>query len=150
MCNGTVNMYELVSDVRKLQIMNKLYVGFEIYRFSHKMRSCDVVSVYDILRETFHYLVENSSGENIYSLCIYLDVEERAKGQNKAVRGAIKAILSEFVKRDTDLRDYFEKLNEGIDAEHDNDDPEHEEELKLFHRQGEALGAIPEMFTETD
>lgn len=142
MCNG-INDHELVSDVKKLQIMNRLYICFEIYRFSHKMRSCDTVTVYDILRETFHYIVENNAGENIYSLCIYLDIEERAKGQNKAVREAIKGILTEFAERDADLKDYFEKLNEGIDAEH-------EEELKFFHRQGEELGALPEMFTEVN
>lgn len=147
MCNGTVNTYELVSDVKKLQIMNKLYIGFEIYRFGHKMRSRDVVTVYDILRETFHYIVENNAGENIYSLCIYLDIKERAKGQNKAVKGAVKAILTEFAERDADLREYFEKLNEG--AEVDND-PEHDKEMEFFHRKGEELGALPEMFTEVN
>ena len=142
MCNGTINDHELVSDVKKLQIMNRLYICFEIYRFGHKMRSRDVVAIYDILRETFHYLVEEDAGENIFSLCVYLTVKEKAEGQNKTVREAIRGILTEFAERDADLREYFNRINRN-DGE---DDPE----MEFFHRKGEELGALPEMFTEVN
>ena len=142
MCNGTINDHELVSDVKKLQIMNRLYICFEIYRFGHKMRSRDVVTVYDILRETFHYLVENDDKENIFSLCVYLTVKEKAEGQNKTVKEAIRMILTEFAERDADLREHFNRIN-GNDGE---EDPE----MEFFHRKGEELGALPEMFTEVN
>lgn len=140
MCNGTINDHKLVTDVQKLQIMNRLYICFEIYRFGHKMRSRDVVAIYDILRETFHYLVEEDAEENIFSLCVYLTVKEKAEGQNKTVREAIRGILTEFAERDADLRECFNRIN-GNDGE---DDPE----LEFFHRKGEELGALPEMFTK--
>ena len=139
MCNGTINDHELVSDVKKLQIMNRLYICFEIYRFGHKMRSRDVVAIYDILRETFHYLVEEDAG---VSLCVYLTVKEKAEGQNKTVTEAIRMILTEFAERDADLREHFNRMN-GNDGE---EDPE----LEFFHRKGEELGALPEMFTEVN
>ena len=139
MCNG-INDHKLVSDIKKLQIINRLYICFEIYRFGHKMRSREVVTVYDILRETFHYLVENDDAENIFSLCVYLTVIEKAEEQNKTVREAIRMILTEFAERDADLREYFNRIN-GNDGE---EDPE----MEFFHRKGEELGALPEMFTE--
>lgn len=140
MCNGTINDHKLVTDVQKLYIMNRLYICFEIYRFGHKMRSRDVVTVYDILRETFHYLVENDDKENVFSLCVYLTVKEKAEGQNKTVKEAIRMILTEFAERDADLREYFNRIN-GNDGEKD-------PEMEFFHRKGEELGALPEMFTE--
>lgn len=139
MCNGAID-HKLITDVQKLQIMNRLYICFEIYRFSHKMRSRDVVTVYDILRETFHYLVENDDKENIFSLCVYLTVKGKAEGQNKTVKEAIRMILTEFAERDADLREHFNHVN-GNDGE---EDPE----MEFFHRKGEELGALPEMFTE--
>lgn len=142
MCNGTINDHKLVTDVQKLQIMNRLYICFEIYRFGHKMRSRDVVAIYDILRETFHYLVEEDAEENIFSLCVYLTVKEKAEGQNKTVKEAIRMILTEFAERDADLREHFNRIN-GNDGE---DDPE----MEFFHRKGEELGALPEMFTEVN
>lgn len=142
MCNGTINDHELVSDVKKLQIMNRLYICFEIYRFGHKMRSRDVVAIYDILRETFHYLVEEDAEENLFSYCVYLTVKEKAEKQNKTVREAIRGILAEFAERDADLREHFNRIN-GNDGE---DDPE----MEFFHRKGEELGALPEMFTEVN
>lgn len=141
MCNGAIND-RLVPDVKKLQIMNRLYICFEIYRFGHKMRSRDVVAIYDILRETFHYLVEEDAGESIFSLCVYLTVKEKAEGQNKTVTEAIRMILTEFAERDADLREHFNRMN-GNDGE---EDPE----LEFFHRKGEELGALPEMFTEVN
>ena len=141
MCNG-INDHKLVSDIKKLQIMNRLYICFEIYRFGHKMRSREVVTVYDILRETFHYLVENDDAENIFSLCVYLTVKEKAEEQNKTVREAIRMILTEFAERDADLREYFNRIN-GNDGE---EDPE----MEFFHHKGEELGALPEMFTEVN
>ena len=141
MCNGAIND-RLVPDVKKLQIMNRLYICFEIYRFGHKMRSRDVVAIYDILRETFHYLVEEDAGESILSLCVYLTVKEKAEGQNKTVTEAIRMILTEFAERDADLREHFNRMN-GNDGE---EDPE----LEFFHRKGEELGALPEMFTEVN
>lgn len=142
MCNGTINDHKLVSDVKKLQIMNRLYICFEIYRFGHKMRSRDVVAIYDILRETFHYLVEEDAGESIFSLCVYLTVKEKAEGQNKTVTEAIRMILNEFAERDADLRERFNRIN-GNDGDND-------PELEFFHRKGEELGALPEMFTEVN
>ena len=139
MCNGTINDHKLVTDVQKLQIMNRLYICFEIYRFGHKMRSRDVVAIYDILRETFHYLVEEDAGENIFSLCVYLTVKEKAEGQNKTVREAIRGILTEFAERDADLRGYFASF-----------DGDNDPEMEFFHRKGEELGALPEMFTEVN
>lgn len=113
----------MMNDTDRLQVMNRLFTSFEIYKFSNEkaMKAADSVAVYDELKRIFRILIGNDGEKKLFCNKIYCELYATCKETKRlVVRNAFRALMKDFAEA-YDLS-YAELTSEG------------ETETEFFHK----------------
>ena len=89
----------MMNDTDRLQVMNRLFTSFEIYKFSNKMKSADSVAVYDELKRIFRILIGNDGERKLFCNKIYCELYTTCKETKRlVVRNALRALMKDFAE----------------------------------------------------
>ena len=91
----------MMNDTDRLQVMNRLFTSFEIYKFSNgnKMKAADSVAVYDELKRIFRVLIGNDGEKKLFCERIYCELYTTCKEtKRQVVKNALRALMKDFAE----------------------------------------------------
>ena len=89
----------MMNDTDRLQVMNRLFTSFEIYKFSNKMKAADSVAVYDELKRIFRILIGNDGEKRLFCNKIYCELYATCKEtKRQVVKNALRVLMKDFAE----------------------------------------------------